>query len=166
MLRITGNNDGAEIFVNKSTDPSDLKPLRITEEGLPDLTGVTGVPITGEGMTITLYEGLGWKYATTKENGRTRTALYITTPDGNPVDLTSDTINPYHKAIAVEQITFANVTVTGIVADGSVGMENTIIQDGTFQKDVYMDENSTIAGGSFYDVVRALWYDHRRLVHR
>ena len=155
VLRITGNNDGAEIFVNKSTDPSDLKPLRITEEGLPDLTDVTGVPMTGEGMTITLYEGLGWKYATTKENGRTRTALYITTPDGNPVDLTSDTINPYHKAIAVEQITFANVTVTGIVADGSVGMENTIIQDGTFQKDVYMDENSTIAGGSFYDVVRA-----------
>ena len=155
VLRITGNNDGAEIFVNKSTDASALKPLRITEEGLPDLNGVTGVPITGEGMTINLYEGLGWKYATTKENGRTRTALYITTPDGNPVDLTSDTINPYHKAIAVEQITFANVTVTGIVADGSVGMENTIIQDGTFQKDVYMDENSTIAGGSFYDVVRA-----------
>ena len=155
VLRITGNNDGAEIFVNKSTDPSDLKPLRITEEGLPDLTGVTGVPMSGEGMTANLYEGLGWKYATTKENGRTRTALYITTPDGNPVDLASDTINPYHKAIAVEQITFANVTVTGIVADGSVGMENTIIQDGTFQKDVYMDENSTIAGGSFYDVVRA-----------
>ena len=155
VLRITGNNDGAEIFVNKSTDASALKPLRITEEGLPDLTGVTGVPMSGEGMTITLYEGLGWKYATTKENGRTRTALYITTPDGNPVDLASDTINPYHKAIAVEQITFANVTVTGIVAEGSVGMENTIIQDGTFQKDVYMDENSTIAGGSFYDVVRA-----------
>ena len=138
-----------------TTDASALKPLRITEDGLPDLNGVTGVPITGEGMTITLYEGLGWKYATTKENGRTRTALYITTPDGNPVDLTSDTINPYHKAIAVEQITFANVTVTGIVAEGSVGMENAIIQDGTFQKDVYMDENSTIAGGSFYDVVRA-----------
>ena len=155
VLRITGNNDGADILVNKSTDASALKPLRITEEGLPDLTDVTGVPMTGEGMTINLYEGLGWKYATTKENGRTRTALYITTPDGNPVDLTSDTINPYHKAIAVEQITFANVTVTGIVAEGSVGMENAIIQDGTFQKDVYMDENSTIAGGSFYDVVRA-----------
>ena len=155
VLRITGNNDGADILVNKSTDASALKPLRITEDGLPDLNGVTGVPITGEGMTITLYEGLGWKYATTKENGRTRTALYITTPDGNPVDLTSDTINPYHKAIAVEQITFANVTVTGIVAEGSVGAQNTIIQDGTFQKDVYMDENSTIAGGSFYDVVRA-----------
>ena len=155
VLRITGNNDGAEIFVNKSTDLSDLKPLRITEEGLPDLTGVTGVPVSGEGMTANLYEGLGWKYATMKQNGRTRAALYITTPDGNPVDLSSDTINPYHKAIAVEQITFANVTVTGIVAEGSVGAENTIIQDGTFQKDVYMDENSTIAGGSFYDVVRA-----------
>ena len=155
VLRITGNNDGAEIFVNKSTDLSDLKPLRITEEGLPDLTGVTGVPVSGEGMTANLYEGLGWKYATMKQNGRTRAALYITTPDGNPVDLSSDTINPYHKAIAVEQITFANVTVTGIVAEGSVGAENTIIQDGTFQKNVYMDENSTIAGGSFYDVVRA-----------
>ena len=155
VLRITGNNDGAEIFVNKSTDASDLKPLRITEKGLPDLTGVTGVPMSGEGMTANLYEGLGWKYATMEENGRTRAALYITTPDGNPVDLASGAINPYHKAIAVEQITFANVTVTGIVAEGSVGAENTIIQDGTFQKDVYMDENSTIAGGSFYDVVRA-----------
>ena len=111
--------------------------------------------MSGEGMTANLYEGLGWKYATMEENGRTRAALYITTPDGNPVDLSSDTINPYHKAIAVEQITFANVTVTGIVAEGSVGAENTIIQDGTFQKDVYMDENSTIAGGTFQDVVRA-----------
>ena len=155
VLRITGNNDGAEIFVNKSTDLSDLKPLRITEEGLPDLTDVTGVPVSGEGMTANLYEGLGWKYATMKENGVERAALYITTPDGNPVDLSSVTSNPYHKAIAVEQITFANVTVTGIVAEGSVGAENTIIQDGTFQKDVYMDANSTIAGGSFYDVVRA-----------
>ena len=155
VLRITGKNDGAEIFVNKSTDPSDLKPLRITEKGLPDLTGVTGVPMSGEGMTANLYEGLGWKYATMEENGRTRAALYITTPDGNPVDLSSVTSNPYHKAIAVEQITFANVTVTGIVAEGSVGAENTIIQDGTFQKDVYMDENSTIAGGTFQDVVRA-----------
>lgn len=155
VLRITGKNDGAEIFVNKSTDPSALKPLRITEKGLPDLTGVTGVPMSGEGMTANLYEGLGWKYATMEENGRTRAALYITTPDGNPVDLSSDTINPYHKAIAVEQITFANVTVTGIVAEGSVGAENTIIQDGTFQKDVYADDNSTIAGGTFQDVVRA-----------
>ena len=155
VLRITGKNDGAEIFVNKSTDPSDLKPLRITEEGLPDLTGVTGVPVSGEGMTANLYEGLGWKYATKKENGRTRAALYITTPDGNPVNLASGAINENHVPIAVEQITLANVTVTGIVAEGSVGAENTIIQDGTFQKDVYMDENSTIAGGTFQDVVRA-----------
>ena len=155
VLRITGNNDGAEIFVNKSTDLSDLKPLRITKEGLPDLTGVTGVPVSGEGMTANLYEGLGWKYATMEENGRTRTALYVTTPDGNPVNLASGAINENQVPIAVEQITFANVTVTSIVAEGSVGAQNTIIQDGTFRKDVYMDENSTIAGGSFYDVVRA-----------
>ena len=155
VLRITGKNDGAEIFVNKSTDPSDLKPLRITEEGLPDLTGVTGVPVSGEGMTANLYEGLGWKYATKKENGRTRAALYITTPDGNPVDLSSVTSNPYHKAIAVEQITFANVTVTGIEADSSVNMQNATVESGTFQKDVYADDNSTIAGGTFQDVVRA-----------
>ena len=155
VLRITGNNDGAEIFVNKSTDPSALKPLRITEKGLPDLTGVTGVPMSGEGMTITLYEGLGWKYATMEENGRTRTSLYVTTPDGSPVDLTSDTINPYHVAIATEQISLANVTVTGIEADGSVDMQNATVESGTFQKDVYMDDNSTIAGGTFRDVVRA-----------
>ena len=155
VLRITGKNDGAEIFVNKSTDPSDLKPLRITEKGLPDLTGVTGVPVSGGGMTANLYEGLGWKYATMKENGRTRAALYITTPDGNPVDLASGAINPYHKAIAVEQITFANVTVTGIEADSSVNMQNATVESGTFQKDVYADDNSTIAGGTFQDVVRA-----------
>ena len=155
VLRITGNNDGAEIFVNKSTDLSDLKPLRITEEGLPDLTDVTGVPVSGEGMTANLYEGLGWKYATMKENGRTRAALYITTPDGNPVDLTSDTINPYHVAIATEQISLANVTVTGIEADSSVNMQNATVESGTFQKDVYADDNSTIAGGTFQDVVRA-----------
>ena len=155
VLRITGKNGGAEIFVNKSTDPSDLKPLRITEKGLPDLTGVTGVPVSGGGMTANLYEGLGWKYATMKENGRTRAALYITTPDGNPVDLASGAINPYHKAIAVEQITFANVTVTGIEADSSVNMQNATVESGTFQKDVYADDNSTIAGGTFQDVVRA-----------
>ena len=155
VLRITGNNDGAEIFVNKSTDASTLKPLRITEKGLPDLTGVTGVQISEDGMTANVYEGLGWKYATMEEDGVERAALYITTPDGSPVDLDSDTINKYHAAIAVEQITFANVTVTGIAAEGSVGAQNTIIQDGTFQKDVYMDGNSTIAGGTFQDVVRA-----------
>ena len=155
VLHITGNNDGAEIYVNKSTDPSDLKPLRITEEGLPDLTGVTGVQFSEDGMTANLYEGLGWKYATMEEDGVERTALYITTPDGNPVDLASGAINENQVPIAVEQITFANVTVAGIVAEGSVGVQNTIIQDGTFQKDVYMDGNSTIAGGTFQDVVRA-----------
>ena len=155
VLRITGNNDGAKIFVNKSTDPSPLKPLRITENGLPDLTGVTSVPMTGEGMTIDLYEGLGWKYATAEEEGMERASLYITTPDGNPVNLSSDTINPYHVAIAVEQISLVNVTVTGIVAGGSVDAQNAIIQDGTFQKDVYADDNSTIAGGTFQDIVRA-----------
>ena len=155
VLRITGNNDGADILVNKSTDPSALKPLRIAKNGLPDLTGVTSVPMTGEGMTIDLYEGLGWKYATAEEDGMERASLYITTPDGNPVDLTSDTINPYHVPIAVEQITLANATITGIVADGSVDAQNAIIQDGTFQKDVYADENSTIAGGTFLDIVRA-----------
>ena len=155
VLRITGNNDGAKIFVNKSTDESGLKPLRITKDGLPDLTGVTAVPMTGEGMTINLYEGLGWKYATTEENGRTRTALYITTPDGNPVDLASGAINENQVPIAADQIALANVTVTGIVAKGSVDAQNAIIQDGTFQKDVYVDENSTIAGGIFQDIVRA-----------
>ena len=154
VLRITGNNDGADILVNKSTDASALKPLRITKNGLPDLTGVTAVPMTGEGMTINLYEGLGWKYATAEEDGMERASLYITTPDGNPVDLTSDAINQYQVPIAVEQITLANVTVTGIVADGSVDAQNAIIQDGTFQKDVYADDNSTIAGGTFQDIVR------------
>ena len=155
VLRITGNNDGAKIFVNKSTDPSALKPLRITKNGLPDLTGVTSEPMTGEGMTINLYEGLGWKYATMEEDGMESASLYITTPDGNPVDLSSDTINPYHVAIAVEEISLVNVTVTGIVAGGSVHAENAIIQDGTFQKNVYADDNSTIAGGTFQDIVCA-----------
>ena len=155
VLRITGNNDGAEIFVNKSTDPSALKPLRIAKNGLPDLTGVTSVPMTGEGMTINLYEGLGWKYATMEEDGMESASLYITTPDGNPVDLSSDTINPYHVAIAVEESSLVNVTVTGIVAGGSVHAENAIIQDGTFQKNVYADDNSTIAGGTFQDIVHA-----------
>lgn len=41
ILHIYGNNDGKEILVNKPDDPSNLKPLRITEEGLPDRTGVT-----------------------------------------------------------------------------------------------------------------------------
>lgn len=41
ILHIYGNNDGKEILVNKPDDPSNLKPLRIAENGRPDLTGVT-----------------------------------------------------------------------------------------------------------------------------
>lgn len=41
VLHITSNNDGKEILVNQAGDASNLKPLRITEEGLPDLTEVT-----------------------------------------------------------------------------------------------------------------------------
>ena len=41
VLHITSNNDGKEILVNQAGDASNLKPLRITEEGLPDRTGVT-----------------------------------------------------------------------------------------------------------------------------
>ena len=33
VLRITGNNDGKDILVNKSTDVGAVKPLRITEDG-------------------------------------------------------------------------------------------------------------------------------------
>ena len=154
VLRITGNNDGADILVNKSTDASALKPLRITEDGLPDLNGVTGVPITGEGMTITLYEGLGWKYATTKENGRTRTALYITSPDGSPVDLTSREINPSQAALKSDGITLQDVTVTSMYADAPVELNNAVIESGYFQKEVTLDRTSTIAGGVFDATVK------------
>lgn len=41
VLHITSNNDGKEILVNQAGDPSNLKPLRIAENGRPDLTGVT-----------------------------------------------------------------------------------------------------------------------------
>lgn len=41
VLHITSNNDGKEILVNQAGDASNLKPLRITEEGKPDLTEVT-----------------------------------------------------------------------------------------------------------------------------
>ena len=41
VLHITVNNDGKEILVNQPGDPSNLKPLRITEEGKPDTDGVT-----------------------------------------------------------------------------------------------------------------------------
>ena len=41
VLHITSNNDGKEILVNQAGDASNLKPLRITDKGLPDLTEVT-----------------------------------------------------------------------------------------------------------------------------
>lgn len=41
VLHITSNNDSKEILVNQAGDASNLKPLRITEEGKPDLTEVT-----------------------------------------------------------------------------------------------------------------------------
>lgn len=60
VLHITGNNDGKEILVNKPGDPSNLKPLRITVEGKPDLTEVTPHSVNQDGMTGDIYEGLGW----------------------------------------------------------------------------------------------------------
>mgnify|MGYP000166992209 CR=1 FL=1 len=93
VLHITGNNDGKEILVNQAGDPSNLKPLRITEEGLPDRTGVTGVPMSGEGMTLTSMRA----WLEVRHHGRerkdTRGALHHH-PGRNPVDLSSDTINP------------------------------------------------------------------------
>ena len=159
VLRITGKNDGAEIFVNKSTDPSDLKPLRITEDGLPDLTGVTGVPVSGEGMTANLYEGLGWKYAIMSgkdESGVQRTAsqILITSPDGNPVDLTSSEINPSQAALKSDGITLQDVTVTSMYADAPVELNNAVIESGYFQKEVTLDATSTIAGGVFDATVK------------
>ena len=50
VLHITGNNDGKEILVNQAGDPSNLKPLRITEEGLPDRTGVTPHSVSEGGI--------------------------------------------------------------------------------------------------------------------
>ena len=62
VLHITVNNDGKEILVNKPDDPSNLKPLRITEEGKPDLTEVTPHSVSEGGVTGKVYEGLGWQY--------------------------------------------------------------------------------------------------------
>ena len=159
VLHITGNNDGKEILVNQAGDPSNLKPLRITEEGLPDLTEVTPHSVSESGMTGDIYEGLGWQYLVVSgkdEDGyRTMSVLILTSPDGSPVDLTSDTINPYHKAIASDQIILTDVTVAGIQAGAPVTAQNAIIEGGTFQKAVNADENSTIAGGSFQQEVSA-----------
>ena len=159
VLHITGNNDGKEILVNQAGDASNLKPLRITEEGKPDLTEVTPHYVSQDGVTGKVYEGLGWQYLVVSgvvEDGyETMSVLVLTSPDGSPVDLTSDTINPYHKAIASDQIVLEDVTVAGIQAGAPVTAQNAIIKGGTFQKTVNMDENSIIAGGSFQQEVSA-----------
>ena len=159
VLHITGNNDGKEILVNQAGDASNLKPLRITEEGKPDLTEVTPHYVSQDGVTGNVYEGLGWQYLVVSgvvEDGyETMSVLVLTSPDGSPVDLTSDTINPYHKAIASDQIVLTDVTVAGIQADAPVTAQNAIIKGGTFQKAVHADENSSITGGTFQESVEA-----------
>ena len=155
VLHITSNNDGKEILVNQAGDPSNLKPLRIAENGRPDLTGVTPHSVNQDGMTGDIYEGLGWQYAVVEAGYRTMSVLILTSPDGSPVDLTSDTINPYHKAIASDQIILTDVTVTDIQAGAPVTAQNAIIKGGTFQKAVHADENSSITGGTFQESVEA-----------
>ena len=156
VLHITGNNDGKEILVNQAGDASNLKPLRITEEGLPDLTGVTPHSVSQDGMTGDIYEGLGWQYLVVEYGYRTMSVLILTSPDGSsPVNLTSDTINPYHKAIASDQIILTDVTVTDIQAGAPITAQNAIIKDGTFQKAVHADGNSSITGGTFKQSVEA-----------
>ena len=155
VLHITSNNDGKEILVNQAGDPSNLKPLRIAENGRPDLTGVTPHSVNQDGMTGKVYEGLGWQYAVVEAGYRTMSVLILTSPDGSPVDLTSDTINPYHKAIASDQIILTDVTVTDIQAGAPVTAQNAIIKGGTFQKAVHADENSSITGGTFKESVEA-----------
>ena len=157
VLHITGNNDGKEILVNQAGDPSNLKPLRITEEGLPDRTGVTPHSVSEGGVTGDVYEGLGWQYAEVSgedEDGyRTMSVLILTSPDGSPVNLTSDTINPHHATIASDQIVLTDVTVAGIQAGAPVIAQNAIIEGGTFQKAVNAD--GTIANGIFQKSVQA-----------
>lgn len=159
VLHITGNNDGKEILVNQAGDASNLKPLRITEEGKPDLTEVTPHSVNQDGVTGDIYEGLGWQYLVVSgvvEDGyETMSVLVLTSPDGSPVDLTSDTINPYHKAIASDQIVLEDVTVTDIQAGAPITAQNAIIEGGTFQKAVHADENSSITGGTFKESVEA-----------
>ena len=156
VLHITSNNDGKEILVNQAGDASNLKPLRITEEGLPDLTEVTPHSLNQDGVTGKVYEGLGWQYLVVEDGYRTMSVLILTSPDGSsPVDLTSDTINPYHKAIASDQIILTDVTVTDIQAGAPITAQNAIIKGGTFQKAVHADENSSITGGTFQESVEA-----------
>ena len=159
ILHITGNNDGKEILVNEAGDPSNLKPLSITDKGLPDLTDVTPHSVNQDGVTGDVYEGLGWQYLVVSgedEDGyRTMSVIVLTSPDGSPVDLTSDTINPHHAAIASDQIVLEDVTVAGIQAGAPVTAQKAIIEGGTFQKDVHADENSSITGGTFKESVEA-----------
>ena len=155
VLHITSNNDGKEILVNQAGDASNLKPLRITEEGKPDTDGVTPHFVNQDGMTGNVYEGLGWQYAVVEVGYRTMSVLILTSPDGSPVDLTSDTINPYHAAIAPDQIMLTDVTVTDIQAGAPITAQNAIIEGGTFQKAVHADENSSITGGTFKESVEA-----------
>ena len=156
VLHITGNNDGEEILVNQPGDASNLKPLRITEEGKPDLNGVTPHSVSQDGMTGDIYEGLGWQYLVVEYGYRTMSVLILTSPDGSsPVNLTSDTINPYHKAIASDQIILTDVTVTDIQAGAPITAQNAIIKGGTFQKAVHADENSSITNGTFQESVEA-----------
>ena len=156
VLHITSNNDGKEILVNQAGDASNLKPLRITEEGLPDRTGVTPHSLNQDGVTGKVYEGLGWQYLVVEDGYRTMSVLILTSPDGSsPVDLTSDTINPYHKAIASDQIILTDVTVTDIQAGAPITAQNAIIEGGTFQKAVHADENSSITNGTFQESVEA-----------
>lgn len=170
ILHIYGNNDGKEILVNQAGDASNLKPLRITEEGKPDTDGVTPHFVNQDGMTGNVYEGLGWQYAVVEVGYRTMSVLILTSPDGSPVDLTSDTINPYHKAIASDQIILTDVTVTDIQAGAPITAQNAIIEGGTFQKsveaygeitdgqfeaDVTLGYNGTITGGTFQKNVKA-----------
>ena len=156
VLHITGNNDGKEILVNQAGDASNLKPLRITEEGLPDRTGVTPHSLNQDGVTGDIYEGLGWQYLVVEDGYRTMSGLILTSPDGSsPVDLTSDTINPHHAAIAPDQIMLTDVTVTDIQAGAPITAQNAIIEGGTFQKAVHADENSSITGGTFQESVEA-----------
>ena len=156
VLHITSNNDGKEILVNQAGDASNLKPLRITEEGKPDLTEVTPHSVSEGGVTGKVYEGLGWQYLVVEDGYRTMSGLILTSPDGSsPVNLTSDTINPHHAAIAPDQIMLTDVTVTDIQAGAPITAQNAIIEGGTFQKAVHADENSSITGGTFQESVQA-----------
>ena len=156
VLHITSNNDGKEILVNQAGDASNLKPLRITVEGKPDTDGVTPHSVNQDGVTGKVYEGLGWQYLVVEVGYRTMSVLILTSPDGSSrVDLTSDTINPYHKAIASDQIILTDVTVTDIQAGAPITAQNVIIEGGTFQKAVHADENSSITNGTFQESVEA-----------